>query len=547
MTTGVDPNDIFHNGYWYNRNGSGGPATLVTDSSGNVAGIADPVGGGNVLHSLGAVRGQVFGDTRYPGQLIDSLSSLTGWTQTVTGGATITTTTLKDGNPGIQFTIAAGASTAYIDKAGLSINYTPDTTIGIWVEIPDAGRIASLSICLSNENNAFTNWVQAGAGGSGGVVYNGGLYFIPIQVASMSVGGGSFAASGVIQTIRLRVLGSYKNQGGSVKFRGLMANSMGRPRMMITFDDGYVSTHSEVFRYMSKYGLVGTVGIVKSLIGTGGRLTIAQCKELYAAGWDVVGHSNGHTAWCSHSVNAICQSQTPAGAGVLTYNGAVGTTTFDTPRHIVIRANDQGLKLTVSGLDASGAEISEDLYTWTGNYYLPSTKVYSKINSIVVDQAATGGIQVGQCRSAAEMTADLVEGRNFLLENGMPRGANHFVFPQGEFNATGLALLTSLGFKSARIVGGSVNQPHAGDYRKYEIYSFGAGQAVAATMDAIRQKVLDVGGLTSIYMHDVTPTASDSSKTAISEFRTFIDNTAADVAAGKIECITQSMAKVGSN
>ena len=526
--------------------GDGEIATFATDPlTGAVTGLVGP-GGGNVLHVLGATNGQVFGDTRYPGQLIDSLSSLSGWAQTVTGGATITTTTMKDGNPGIQFTLAAGSSTAYIDKVGLSINYTQDTTIGIWVEIPDAGRIAGINVCVSNENNAFTNWNHGSAGGSGGAVYNGGLYFIPLAISALSVGGGSFASTGVIQTIRLRVLGTYKNQGGSVKFRGLMVNSIGRPRMMLTFDDGYVSAHSEVFRYMSKYGLIGTVGVVKSLIGTAGRLTIAQCKEMYAAGWDFVSHSLGHTAWCSHSVNAICLSQTPAIAGALTYNGAVGTSTFDTPRHIVVRANDQGLKLTITGLDAGGSTITEDLYTWTGAYYLPSTKVYSKITSIVVDQAATGAIQVGQCRSEAEMTADLVDGRNFLLDNGMPRGANHFVFPQGEFNATGLALLSSLGFKSARIVGGSINQPHVGDYRKYEITSAAAAQALTAAMDAVRQKAIDIGGLTSIYLHDVTPTASDSSKTAISEFRGFIDNTATDVAAGKIECITQSMAHVGS-
>jgi hypothetical protein len=39
MLLGTDPNDIFHNGYWYNRNGRGGPATLEVDASGNTVGI----------------------------------------------------------------------------------------------------------------------------------------------------------------------------------------------------------------------------------------------------------------------------------------------------------------------------------------------------------------------------------------------------------------------------------------------------------------------------------------------------------------------------
>ena len=49
MTQGVDPNDIYHNGAWYSRSGTGGLATYATDPSGNVTGLVTPQGTNNLL------------------------------------------------------------------------------------------------------------------------------------------------------------------------------------------------------------------------------------------------------------------------------------------------------------------------------------------------------------------------------------------------------------------------------------------------------------------------------------------------------------------
>lgn len=506
------------------------------------------VNGEGVLSVAGSFANKSFGQTfskeaRYQGQHLADLQSVSGWVQLVTGGATVLPTVMSDGVAGLAFNLPAGSSSAFLDKA-ISIPYTADTTLGLMVEFPDAGRVAGLQIVAATDST-LTNWSYAGLGGSSGAIFNGGVYFIPTAVGAMTLGGGTgLPAEGTIGFIRLRVLSTYKNQGGVVKFRWLKANSMARPKMIIGFDDGYLSQHTEGYRYMSKYGLLGTIGVVSNLIGANNYMSVAQLREMYDAGWDMVGHTQGHAAWCDNSKNSICLAQTPV-AGPLALNGAVGATVFDTPRHVVVRANDQGLKLTITGKDAAGVSIQEDMYTWTGSYYLPTLQVFSQVTSIVVDQAAAASMQIGTCRSEAQMRADLVVVRDFLVNNGMPRGANHFVFPQGEYNATGLALLDSLGFVSARIVSGQHQQPHVGDYRKYQLPGYGGGGAslTAAVLNAIRQKAIDVGGVTSTYLHDVTPVASDSAKTARAEFRAFVDATAADVAAGKIDCITQSMVR----
>lgn len=71
MTQGVAPNDIFHNGFWYNRNGSGGPVSAETDPI--VGGIGMVAGGAagllsetfftttclDMVSGSGALRGQL--------------------------------------------------------------------------------------------------------------------------------------------------------------------------------------------------------------------------------------------------------------------------------------------------------------------------------------------------------------------------------------------------------------------------------------------------------------------------------------------------------
>lgn len=39
MAQGADPTDVYHNGAWYNRNGTGGPVSYDYDSNGNVVGL----------------------------------------------------------------------------------------------------------------------------------------------------------------------------------------------------------------------------------------------------------------------------------------------------------------------------------------------------------------------------------------------------------------------------------------------------------------------------------------------------------------------------
>lgn len=106
--------------------------------------------------------------------------------------------------------------------------------------------------------------------------------------------------------------------------------------------------------------------------------------------------------------DGIAQSQTPAGAGALTLNGASvkandGTASFDigyavlTPARriqITSAADISNRTFTVVGLDRYGHSITETI-TGPNNTTVTSVYVYSAIISITISGAAAGALTVG--------------------------------------------------------------------------------------------------------------------------------------------------------
>src|SRR5205085_484294 len=64
----------------------------------------------------------------------------------------------------------------------------------------------------------------------------------------------------------------------------------------ITFDDGFNTTYQNVNPVLRDLGLRGSVAVNPTPIdeGWGDYMTLAQVKELHAAGWSVVSHSMTH-------------------------------------------------------------------------------------------------------------------------------------------------------------------------------------------------------------------------------------------------------------
>ena len=99
------------------------------------------------------------------------------------------------------------------------------------------------------------------------------------------------------------------------------------------------------------------------------------------------------------SAYAIALSQTPAGAGALTLNGALasgGVATLPQTRRVGITSagNDTGITFTIAGTTFAGAAATEVLTGASGGV-AQSVLDYATVTSIVASGAAAGAITVG--------------------------------------------------------------------------------------------------------------------------------------------------------
>lgn len=68
------------------------------------------------------------------------------------------------------------------------------------------------------------------------------------------------------------------------------------PEALITicFDDGYKSVFENAYPVLSRYGFVGTVFVIPSLVGKEGYMTWQDLTFLYENGWEIGSHSYSH-------------------------------------------------------------------------------------------------------------------------------------------------------------------------------------------------------------------------------------------------------------
>lgn len=105
------------------------------------------------------------------------------------------------------------------------------------------------------------------------------------------------------------------------------------------------------------------------------------------------------------SANSICLSQTPAGAGNLTENGALasgGVATIAVPARITITGvgNESAKTFTITGTDHSGNAISETI-TGPNASTVTSVLTYKTVSSVTISAAAAGAVTVGNAQSGS--------------------------------------------------------------------------------------------------------------------------------------------------
>ena len=253
---------------------------------------------------------------------------------------------------------------------------------------------------------------------------------IPIPRSAFSADGAFDPAA--VRRIEIRLVTTAAegtSRPDAVYLYKLLGRVSSKARVVLSFDDGHASVYSAAYPIAKAAGMRGTLYLNGTFIGAPDNLTLAQVKELYAAGWDVGNHTFDHTA--------LVQGGTVARAG-----GVATFTTSSSGDTHGLRVGDQVV--------LSGADQPEYVGTKVVTA-VPSATAFSFAVSGAPASPATGWISFQ--KSPAWLTrARVQEQIDWATGNGLLRGREHFAYPQGYFDDAWIATLKSIGFLTGRTV-----------------------------------------------------------------------------------------------
>jgi peptidoglycan/xylan/chitin deacetylase (PgdA/CDA1 family) len=219
------------------------------------------------------------------GTLFEDFETIGDWTKG-SSGSIATNSLHKTGSSSLMLTSASGGN-CYATKT-ISSNFLSNWGFGIWVYITDKTTLSAITLYFSS-NSGLTQYMSYSISDGNTGLFNGWNYLtIPKPDASVT-GGDTWNNT----KIRLRVrIDAVASRVAVVYFDSLYVDKMARPKLLITFDDGWDSQYSQAYAYMSTKGLLGTIYLETDNVNQTNYLTDAQIAEMYNAGWDIGVH--GH-------------------------------------------------------------------------------------------------------------------------------------------------------------------------------------------------------------------------------------------------------------
>jgi hypothetical protein len=278
----------------------------------------------NAVQAL--VSGAGIGGTQYPGALVTDWGSAGVLTTTGSTGtafaAALDTTVLCNGKPALKLTPPNDLS-----AQTLIATWTPTNPLRL--RDVQAIQIPVLLTALNGTNCDYTTlkvWLQTSDAKSirlslSGIItgYQSGVwqtFSISRSAAAVTQDAmSSLDTAGVTVTSIKAVIATTASGTVSPVWIGEVRADVRRTpgRVCVVLDGEYSSQYSQIFPMMSNLGLVGSLAITNSDIGTAGRMTAAQIDEMYAAGWEPIHHTydgtkqNGYvnsTDWTTSSAIA---------------------------------------------------------------------------------------------------------------------------------------------------------------------------------------------------------------------------------------------------
>lgn len=219
------------------------------------------------------------------GILFEDFESLTGWSTPTNGTRDIDTTYVKTGSGSLKFGVNAGTANEYIEKT-ISADMSDARNISFWMYIPSLHFASSWIIMYFTSVSNFSKYFSISLTSK---LHEGWNKIVIAKSEWLNSGGESW--SNTMIRMRWRVYADGTNEQ-LIYFDSIYKQVYSRPKVLITFDDGWESQYTKAYAYMQPLGLKGTIYTIGSKIGTAGYMTTANLDTLYAAGWDIANHGS---------------------------------------------------------------------------------------------------------------------------------------------------------------------------------------------------------------------------------------------------------------
>lgn len=233
----------------------------------------------------------------YSIDVIDDCSDLSGWSK-------VNNTTGRDVEESTDFVLNGDASFKYSDttlssnimtQKAIDYAFTPDDRLGIIYYVNEHGQGDTSGLMSQGSDNAgaFTSgnrWQRLQL-----YTQSRGWGFLPFAFGETTVLSGSPAITTAYKAIRVGMQASVSV--ARTMYIDSIVRGRSRPKVIVTFDDGKASQYTDAFAYAEPLGVPLTLFIPPSNIGTDGFLTIAQVREMMAAGCEIGAHSQAVAAW----------------------------------------------------------------------------------------------------------------------------------------------------------------------------------------------------------------------------------------------------------
>lgn len=216
------------------------------------------------------------------GTLFEDFENFGDWTKGASGTAALNQTFVHTGSNSMALTSGSGTN-CFVTKT-INRNMVNDGVIGQWVYIPSLTGISSVTIYFSSTTDFSKYFSRA----TPVTALHEGWNYIQVERSVWNNVGSELWTNTMIR-LRVRV-DATTGATPTVYYDSIYYGEYSRPKVLITFDDGWESAYTEGFTYMETLGLKGTQYVIRDRVGQAGWSPLSQLQEMYDAGWDLGTH-----------------------------------------------------------------------------------------------------------------------------------------------------------------------------------------------------------------------------------------------------------------